>query len=514
MFAGLFGACIGVVGYFTNRGTVQLYHELAEEASPKLLLLRRVSDNANRLQLEALSYALLAFVQDGEQEAEEGDEEEEERDEMQEAATNLLGNIDALQQLPYYNRDRATEAALFKQMLGAANTLIELCAELVAVTEQNPDRVVVEELKEEIEMAEEDLVDLVAAEIDGSYQKLDARVLQANYDARHSNRLITILVLSSLVVTLTLGMLLARSVTRPLERLKQFADQVGHGNLDMKLIIKSRDEVGSLAQAFRQMAHDLKHTLAEKTRLIQEAAVAETEKVRLAELEKTNRELEQFAYITSHDLKAPVISVASILQMVEMKGGTVADNLVWLQKARGVLAGMQNKIVTVSKVIKVKKSLDLPKEELQLPNVLDQVLKNIEAQIIERKATITTNFSEGQQVYFPKVHLSIVLQNLLGNAIKFSKPEVPPAIQVVTKQVGQYVQVAVSDNGRGIDLKAYGHKLFGLFQRFHLEHEGDGIGLHLVKNIMESYDGKIDVESATGQGTTFFLYFSKPVTTK
>ena len=129
-------------------------------------------------------------------------------------------------------------------------------------------------------------------------------------------------------------------------------------------------------------------------------------------------------------------------------------------------------------------------------------------QINECNAKIRVDFSACETIVFPSVHLHHILLNLISNALKYRNPATPPIIDVTTSKSEEHVCLMVKDNGLGIDLDAYGSKLFGLFQRFHLETEGDGVGLHMVKNIVESFGGSIQVESKPNEGSTFNVYLT------
>jgi signal transduction histidine kinase len=112
-------------------------------------------------------------------------------------------------------------------------------------------------------------------------------------------------------------------------------------------------------------------------------------------------------------------------------------------------------------------------------------------------------------VRFPALHLQNILQNLITNAIKYRKPDVDPVIEIKSRRLKEFIRLEVSDNGSGLDLDQHGKKLFGLFKRFHLNTEGKGIGLYITKSIIENYQGKIEVESTPGEGTSFRIYFPR-----
>ena len=227
------------------------------------------------------------------------------------------------------------------------------------------------------------------------------------------------------------------------------------------------------------------------------------------ELERSNLELEQFAYVASHDLKAPISNLVALLNILETRDGIQANCLPIFEKVSESVERMNRTIRTLNEVITIKKNLDLEPDELSLNEVLKSVLSFIDDQVENANATINTNFEDGETVYFPEIHLRSILQNLITNAIKYRKENTPPVIDIESHLEDGQFSLWVTDNGRGINMKEYGKKLFGLFQRFHLDTEGKGIGLHIVKSIIEKYGGRIEVESKMNKGTTFKIYFAE-----
>jgi signal transduction histidine kinase len=116
------------------------------------------------------------------------------------------------------------------------------------------------------------------------------------------------------------------------------------------------------------------------------------------------------------------------------------------------------------------------------------------------------------EVYFSKSGLQSIIQNLVSNAVKYKSPDRKLKVQISLFNTSDYQILSISDNGLGIDLEKYGERLYNLYQRFHPETEGKGLGLYLVRSIIESAGGRIEVESEVNVGTTFKLYFpNKPL---
>ncbi len=232
------------------------------------------------------------------------------------------------------------------------------------------------------------------------------------------------------------------------------------------------------------------------------------------ELLKSQAEnLEQFAYVAAHDFKAPLSNLNALLQIIKNQSGIKPGFEELFSKAQGSVAKMKDSIDTLNQVLTMKQNIHLEPELLRVSDAVEIVLESIENQILDTNAHITTDFSLGDSIWFPKVHLNNILQNLLTNAIKYRRPDVQPKIHIATNMTGRIVHVSVCDNGKGIDMQRYRKKLFGIFQRFDSEINGKGIGLHITRSILESYGGAISVESMPGYGSTFTVDFApKPET--
>src|SRR6185436_6697748 len=135
---------------------------------------------------------------------------------------------------------------------------------------------------------------------------------------------------------------------------------------------------------------------------------------------------------------------------------------------------------------------------------LTQVKNVLEFEIAESKAVITFNFQQAEGIVTVKSFLYSIMYNLLSNAIKYRSQDVPLTIHLETREDNEFICLSVKDNGMGIDMKKYGDKIFGLYNRFHgKEIEGTGIGLNLVKAQAESLGGKVEAESELNHGSTF-----------
>lgn len=242
---------------------------------------------------------------------------------------------------------------------------------------------------------------------------------------------------------------------------------------------------------------------------IAERELAQEELRRQArELERSNAELEHFAYVASHDLQEPLRMVASYTQLLarRYKGQIDSDADEFIAYAVSGVTRMQaliNDLLAYSRV----NSRGNPFEPVDSSFIVDQVLSNLQEAVGDSSAVVT--YDALPTVLSDSMQLTQLFQNLIGNAIKFHG-ENPPLIHLSAEQRADDWLFSIRDNGIGVDPQ-YAERIFLLFQRLHSRHEypGTGIGLAVCKRIVERHGGSIWVDSEPGKGSTF--YFTIPM---
>lgn len=313
---------------------------------------------------------------------------------------------------------------------------------------------------------------------------------------------ILIIALSSAVVV---TILIARSIIRPLEQLEQVTRTIAQTQiLDHELAIPRVDEIGRLAQTFNAMLANLRN--ARETILTNNAELESRVRERTAQLEAANKELQSFAYVVSHDLKAPLRGIARLTQWLVQDHAAAFDDKG--KEMAGLLVNrvqrMDNLIEGILEYSRIGRMIG-KEEAINLNQLLRDVI-DLLAPPDQIRIEIQADFPT---IVGDKTRLEQVFQNLIGNAMKFmDKPA--GLIQINWSDTGTLWRFQVADNGPGIEAR-YHEKIFQIFQtlRPRDEEENTGIGLSIVKKIVELYGGRIWVESTPGQGSTFIFTLPK-----
>ncbi|MBG49687.1 MAG: PAS domain-containing sensor histidine kinase [Pseudozobellia sp.] len=246
------------------------------------------------------------------------------------------------------------------------------------------------------------------------------------------------------------------------------------------------------------------------TKLVNAINELEVTKANLQELNQSlstrNEELEEFSYVSAHDLKAPLTNVATLLDILrEDESMNLAEHPIF-QKLEEVSEIMINRINALNNVISLKSNLGKNPQLLVFNEVLEDIRHEISEEISRTEALIISDFSACPTIFIDNLQLHSILQNMVVNAIKYMHPERSPLIHITTRKEGERILLDIKDNGIGFNNKLGEEKVFSLFKRMHTHVEGQGVGLYIVKSIAQSRGGHVEVQSEVNKGTEFKIY--------
>jgi signal transduction histidine kinase len=332
---------------------------------------------------------------------------------------------------------------------------------------------------------------------------LQRTVADARSEARSAlarSRDLRNLIFASIVVVFVVGLiiitvLLRLAVLRPLQRLGQVARRVAGGDFDQPLPRSGADDLVSLADDLDDMRRQIADALSRS-----EKAGAQLQR-QTEELRRSNSDLEQFAYVASHDLQEPLRKVASFCQMLQRRYESALDErgqqyIAFAVDGATRMQVLINDLLAFSRIGRVYDSV----EPVPMEVAFDRAMSDLSGRIEETGATIDR--PELPVVRADPTLLAMLWVNLLGNAVKFAKEGEAPRVEIAATQTDDTWQFSVTDHGIGIEPQ-FQDKIFVIFQRLHPRgtYPGTGIGLAMCKRIVEFHGGRIWLDTEHHDGT-------------
>lgn len=320
------------------------------------------------------------------------------------------------------------------------------------------------------------------------YTMRERRRNALNDSVTRTRNLSVVLIIFSIILSLGGVSYLTRDIGRRIKGMVDIAGQIAQGNLKVNISNDHRDELANLSSSLSSMAQKLDENF--------------------TELESKNKDLNQFAYIVSHDLKAPIMGIKTVLTWIDEDMGERLNPQVkeYHQIIRGRLSRMENMISGILDLSRIGRQ-QKPKERVEIKELLEEIVENI----VPPPGIKVHIAPDMPTLMAERVYLQQIFTNLMGNAVKYHHTK-QGNIWLSCEDLGSSYRFSVADDGPGID-PAYHKKIFEVFQtlRERDAFESTGIGLSIVKKIIEEKGGAIHVESEPGNGANFIFTWPKYV---
>jgi PAS domain S-box-containing protein len=243
---------------------------------------------------------------------------------------------------------------------------------------------------------------------------------------------------------------------------------------------------------------------------ITERKNTEIEKEKMtSDLLQHNKNLEQFAYIISHNLRSPVANIIGLSNLIQNSPNmSEADFKRCMEGLALSVKKLDDIIIDLNYILQVRREINEKKETVKFSSLIKDIKTSISNLIEKEKITIKTNFSDAGEIFTIKSYLNSIFYNLISNSIKYRHPGRPSVIEISSKKANDKILISFKDNGLGIDLETNQNKVFGLYKKFHPHIEGKGMGLYMVKTQVEILGGSINVSSEVNNGIEFTIEFN------
>ncbi|MDF9797269.1 PAS domain S-box-containing protein [Catalinimonas alkaloidigena] len=272
----------------------------------------------------------------------------------------------------------------------------------------------------------------------------------------------------------------------------------------------------------RKLAEERLHQMSQELVATNDKLIAANEQIQASnedlahtnqQLSYINADMDNFIYTASHDLRAPITNIEGLMDTLMSTLSDESRQSPMINKLSGMITSSierfkntLNDLTEITKVQREGKVEDLV--EINLTKVISEVQLDLSQQIEEAEAQFDLNLKNYTPIRFSPKNARSIVYNLISNAIKYRSPQRQVLIRISCSIEDNYLVLSVSDNGLGMDLSDES-KIFAMFKRLHDHVDGTGIGLYIVKKIIENAGGKIEVRSKLGQGTTFNVYFKQ-----
>jgi signal transduction histidine kinase len=232
-----------------------------------------------------------------------------------------------------------------------------------------------------------------------------------------------------------------------------------------------------------------------------------TEELQLtnAELLDKNRRLEQFAFVTAHNIRGPIATLLGLFQIYNKKDLSDPYNSIIITKGEELTQKLDNIIKDLTMLLDLERNISSLVEWMDLNEVMNETSVLLGKEITDSKAVIETDFQKASKIHAIPAYVNNIFYNLISNSIKFKKYDTPPHIKIYTSINDKTLIITFEDNGTGIDLEKFGEKLGTPYKRFNTDVQGKGLGLFITKRQIEAMKGKMEIHSKPNHGTRILV---------
>lgn len=296
-----------------------------------------------------------------------------------------------------------------------------------------------------------------------------------------SMKWIVMLTLIFVVLSLIAVYTFSYKIWRPLDDIRSGAEKLGLGLLDTRIKLRSSSITEDIVDAFNSMADRVQAGQKEIDRYM------------------------HFSYSTAHDLKAPIDNLKSLLNMLDKDELGEANFDTILRNAKRSADQLSVTVNALNDVNRLREKLKDEPEPLEFDKILEEVGSSMINQIKSANATIKKDFSECRSVEYPYLHLKSIVQNLLTNAVKYRNPDKKLVIEIKTAIKNGRTIIMVRDNGLGFDSIKHKEDVLKPFVRLHSHVNGSGLGMYIIKTILDYHKGTMLIDSQPKMGATFTI---------
>ncbi len=231
--------------------------------------------------------------------------------------------------------------------------------------------------------------------------------------------------------------------------------------------------------------------------------LAELEKEKMtSDITERNKDLEQFAYVVSHNLRAPLANIMALSDAIANYRLSENERTHMLEGLTGSVQKLESVILDLNQILQSKRQLNEQKEKIYFSSLVDEIKIQLRPLVKKQNVKIITNCNSADEVTTIRSYLYTIFYNLISNSIKFQKPAISPVVEISSRKQDGKISLTFKDNGLGIDLPKRKDQVFGLYKRFHTHVEGKGVGLYMCKVLTEALGGKINLKSEPNEGTS------------